>query len=139
MAEHRPTFGTSLSYRDRRAALAWLERAFGFEPTLVITGADGELGHAEMSFGSGYVIVAGEASQWRRFSPQTLGGQTTNAMVVRLQGGIDAHCERARAAGAVVQIEPQTQPYGDRTYQAMDPEGHVWMFAEAVIQEAADG
>ena len=28
--------------------------------------------------------------------------------------------------------EPQTQPYGDRSYSARDPEGHVWFFAQTV-------
>jgi uncharacterized glyoxalase superfamily protein PhnB len=41
---------------------------------------------------------------------------------------IDAHCERARAAGADILQEPQTQFYGDRTYRARDPEGHIWTF-----------
>lgn len=28
--------------------------------------------------------------------------------------------------------EPETKPYGDRTYLAEDPEGHQWGFAQHV-------
>jgi uncharacterized glyoxalase superfamily protein PhnB len=48
---------------------------------------------------------------------------------------VDAHCERARAAGALIQKEPTTTDYGekywtDRTYGAKDPEGHMWWFMQ---------
>ena len=46
--------------------------------------------------------------------------------------GIDAHCERAKAAGAVIVRELENQFYGDRTYSARDPEGHVWSFGQTL-------
>ena len=42
---------------------------------------------------------------------------------------VDAHCARAREAGAEIAEEPNDQPYGDRRYAAEDPEGHLWYFA----------
>lgn len=45
---------------------------------------------------------------------------------------IDAHCERARTAGAEVTQAPSTQFYGDRTYRARDAEGHIWTFGVTV-------
>ncbi|HRX40544.1 MAG TPA: VOC family protein, partial [Parvularculaceae bacterium] len=47
---------------------------------------------------------------------------------------IDAHCARARKAGAEILMEPETQFYGDRTYRARDPEGHIWTFGQTVKQ-----
>jgi uncharacterized glyoxalase superfamily protein PhnB len=41
---------------------------------------------------------------------------------------VDAHYEKARAAGATIIAEPADQPYGERTYRALDPEGHRWIF-----------
>ena len=35
-----PSFIPSLAYKDNRAALKWLEDAFGFEPSVVLTDAD---------------------------------------------------------------------------------------------------
>ena len=31
---HRSTLGSALAYKDPRAAIEWLEKAFGFEPTM---------------------------------------------------------------------------------------------------------
>ena len=47
----------------------------------------------------------------------------------------DAHCERARAAGAAITTEPATQDYGedywsDRSYETRDLEGHYWWFVQ---------
>ena len=41
---------------------------------------------------------------------------------------VDAHAERARAAGAEIIVEPEDQDYGGRVYSARDPEGYVWSF-----------
>jgi uncharacterized glyoxalase superfamily protein PhnB len=51
---------------------------------------------------------------------------------IQLTTDIDAHCERARAAGAEILVEPETQFYGDRTYRCKDPEGHIWTVARSV-------
>jgi uncharacterized glyoxalase superfamily protein PhnB len=51
---------------------------------------------------------------------------------VHLADGIDAHCDRAKAAGASILQEPADQFYGDRSYRARDPEGHVWTFGQTV-------
>ena len=43
---------------------------------------------------------------------------------------VDAHYERARAAGAVILSELEDNPgVGQRQYRAADLEGHRWMFA----------
>jgi uncharacterized glyoxalase superfamily protein PhnB len=47
-------------------------------------------------------------------------------------GDVDAHCERARAAGARILVEPAEQFYGDRVYRCADLEGHHWTFAQHV-------
>jgi uncharacterized glyoxalase superfamily protein PhnB len=127
----RPSFGSGVFYRDPWAALDWLEKAFGFERSMVISEKDGRLGHAQMTFGDSYLMIG---SEWADFvaSPASVGGKNTQSIHVRLQDRIDAHCERARAAGAVILMEPADQFYGDRTYRARDPEGHIWTFAQTV-------
>ncbi|MGA2396423.1 MAG: VOC family protein, partial [Candidatus Lustribacter sp.] len=65
-------------------------------------------------------------------SPASTGGKNTQILHVQLDAGIDAHCERARAAGATIIREPADEFYGDRVYSARDPEGHVWTFAQLV-------
>jgi uncharacterized glyoxalase superfamily protein PhnB len=39
---------------------------------------------------------------------------------------------RAGAAGAVIVREPADQFYGDRSYIAADPEGHIWSFGQTL-------
>jgi len=127
----RPSLGAGVFYRDPRTAVDWLENAFGFERTMLISDKDGRLSHAEMRYGDGYIMLGAE---WAEFiaSPASVGGKNTQAIHVHLADDIDAHCERARAAGAVILKEPADEFYGDRTYRARDPEGHVWTFGQTV-------
>jgi uncharacterized glyoxalase superfamily protein PhnB len=84
-----------------------------------------------MGIGEGYVMIGGE---WHGHikAPGSTGGANTQTVHVQLTEDIDAHCERARAADAVIDQEPETQFYGDRTYRAFDPEGHMWTFAQTI-------
>jgi uncharacterized glyoxalase superfamily protein PhnB len=120
---------SALSYVDAKAAYRWLEDAFGFEPLFVILDADGNLAHSEMTYGSSVVMVGNEWSADHK-SPKSIGGRNTQSVHVQLAPGddIDAHCAHARAAGAEILMEPETQFYGDRAYRARDPEGHIWTF-----------
>ena len=125
----RPTISAGVYYRDPAAALKWLETAFGFETTLVVTGPDGQVAHSELRLGDGMIMVGGEYDE-RHKSPATAGGVNTQSVHVQLEDGIDTHYERARAAGAKIQRELADQFYGDRTYSAEDPEGHIWSFGQ---------
>ena len=129
-----PTFTTGLHYRDPKAALAWLEHAFGFEVTMAIDGpAEApEMCHYEMAHeGRGRIMIGAEWADFAR-SPAGLGGANTQVVHVQVPSGLEEHCERARAAGAAILAEPSDQFYGDRTYRARDLEGHVWTFSMRV-------
>lgn len=129
----RPSFSSALCYRNPKAALAWLERAFGFERAIVVTTPEGDIAHAEMKFGDGLVMIGGA---WAEFiaSPEDTGDRNTQHVHVQLpdDADIDAHCERARAAGAEILQAPADQFYGDRVYRARDPGRHVWTFGKHV-------
>lgn len=127
----RTVFTPALSYQDNEAALAWLEKAFGFEPAMIIRDGAGAIMHAEMRLGDGLVMIGQEWDEATK-SPASLGGKTTQTVHVHLEADIDGHCVRARAAGAVILQEPDTQVYGDRTYRARDPEGHIWTFGQTI-------
>jgi uncharacterized glyoxalase superfamily protein PhnB len=126
-----PTFVSAVYYRDPAVAVSWLEKAFGFEITMAIEdpGGDPTMIHYEMSCeGRGRIMVGGEWADSIR-SPASLGGVNTQGVHVTVEGDVDAHCERARAAGAVISAEPEDQFYGDRVYRAVDLEGHQWTFS----------
>jgi len=127
----RPTIASGVCYRDPRAALKWLETAFGFETTMVVENPDGTIGHSEMTLGDGLIMVGREWDERHR-SPASLGGVNTQSLHIHLPGDLDVHCERARLAGAVITREPADQFYGDRVYMAIDPEGHVWSFSQTL-------
>jgi uncharacterized glyoxalase superfamily protein PhnB len=137
-----PRLSASVFYDDAAAAIDWLCRAFGFEVRLKIEGPDGSIAHSELVFDQGLIMVGsakngrGEPSRpWRR-SPQAIGGANTQALMLFVDDA-DAHCERARSAGARIAAEPKTTDYGDdywtdRGYEAVDPEGHRWWFMQRI-------
>ena len=131
---YRPKgLSSAVSYQDANAAFRWLEQAFGFEPLMVLLDENERIAHSEMMYGDSVVMIGNEWSEDHR-SPKSLGGKNTQTVHVQLARGenIDAHCERARNSGAEIIQAPETQFYGDRTYRARDPEGHIWTFGVTV-------
>jgi len=131
MPEGAPPISPLLFYRDPKAALDFLERAFGFETRMVVETGDGGVVHSESAFEGLAVMVVGPPAG-PAASPLDLGGRVTGHVHVQLRGGIDALCERARAAGARIEREPADQPYGDRVFTCFDPEGQSWSFGQTV-------
>jgi uncharacterized glyoxalase superfamily protein PhnB len=84
-----------------------------------------------MRLGDSLIMVGSEWSALRK-SPKSIGGYTTQSVHIQLDSDLDAHCERARKAGARIEQEPEDQFYGDRTYRAYDLEDHVWTFGQTV-------
>ena len=138
MAEDYPTTYPRLSpylyYRDTAAALGWLVEAFGFHERFRSVDGDGTLRHAELEFGDA-VIMLGSPPDYR--NPKEL-GQVTVGLYVHVDD-VDAHFERAKAAGAEIDGRPEDKPYGDRLYGALDPEGHQWWFAQSLEGQSLEG
>ena len=114
-----------LLYEDVPGALDFLSRAFGFEEHLRFTGEAGYVNHAEMRLGDAAIFLGDPGEQYR--NPKALGQETVGIYV--LVDDVDAHFERAKAAGVEISEEPKDQEYGERRYTATDLEGHVWFFA----------
>jgi uncharacterized glyoxalase superfamily protein PhnB len=133
-----PRISSALYYEDAPAAIEWLGKAFGFRTRLEVEGGDGTIVHSEIELGDGLVMVASPTEPWRK-SPRSLGGANTQSLFVYVDD-VDAHCARARAAGARILTEPSNRDYGefeDRTYGAEDCEGHRWWFGQRVRGGAA--
>ncbi|MEO8115030.1 MAG: VOC family protein [Phenylobacterium sp.] len=131
MTDWRAPLTAAPCYRDPRAALAWLEKAFGLETFMVIEDSGGGLIHAEMRLGHSAIMVGSEWSDEYK-SPASIGGKVTSSVHIHIEGDVDAHCARARAAGAEILSAPEDQFYGARTYRCRDPEGHIWTVAQSV-------
>lgn len=134
---HHPSISSSLFYQNPKAAIEFLRDAFGFELTFLLEDEQGNLAHSQMSWGDGMIMVGTEWSDNHK-SPKSIGGKCTQTCHIQMKDGIDAHCETARKAGAEIIQEPETQFYGDRTYRARDPEGHIWTFAQTVKEMTSD-
>ena len=120
-----PTLCPYIFYEDTAAAMAFLERAFGFRERLVTKTDDGRLSHVEMERGDA-VVMMGTPPEVR--NPKRL-GQVTVGMYVHVDD-VDALFEQAKAAGAELECEPADQAYGVRSFGARDPEGHQWWFSQ---------
>jgi len=137
---YRPKgLSSAVFYRDPKAAYRWLEKAFGFEPLFVLLDANENLAHSEMTHGASVVMIGSEWSDDHK-SPKSVGGKNTQTVHVQLAEGedVDAHCEHARREGAQILQEPTTQFYGDRSYRAKDPEGHIWTFSVTIKKMTPD-
>jgi uncharacterized glyoxalase superfamily protein PhnB len=127
-----------LSYEDVAAAADWLARAFGFSEAERIE-HEGEVVHVTLRHGSGAVMLGkpGDAyvnpRRLREISPEA-GRMYEVPWVVDgvwvAVDDVDAHFERAVAAGVTVLSPVEGGPDG-RRYRAEDPEGHRWMFEQA--------
>src|SRR5919108_3037167 len=115
----RPTIVPQLPYEDIRAAIAFLERAFGFReiPTSRRVSAEGVIGHTMVEFGDA-VIGLGTHGAHGAISPKNA-GVATQYITVSV-ADLDAHHQRALAAGARIALEPRDHSSGDRSYEALD-------------------
>lgn len=135
-----PRISSAIFYEDPAKAIDWLCDAFGFEVRLKIEGEGGSIEHSELTYGDGLIMVgtAGSKRPGREFaqSPKHFAGGNTQTMCIVVDD-VDAHCARAREAGAEISMEPTTHDYGDdywsdRTYLAVDFEGHRWWFMQRI-------
>jgi uncharacterized glyoxalase superfamily protein PhnB len=118
-----------LIYPDVREAVAWLSAAFGLIERVRI----GENHRAQLRFGDGAVIIGDVRGDRRPPRP----GEATHAVLVRVDDA-RAHCERARANGARILMEPTDMAFGERQYNAEDPAGHQWTFSETLADVAPE-
>lgn len=113
-----------LVYPDVRAAVAWLEAAFGFEERVRI--GDGH--RAQLGVGSDGAVVVADV---RGDQVAPAGGVVTQVVKVRV-ADVDTAFARARDAGARVVEEPATHEYGERSGVVEDPAGHRWELTQTV-------
>ena len=124
-----PIIYPTLFYNDGLAAMAWLERAFGFEPLMSVPGENGELVHGEMHFRGAVVFISAARPAQGYFAPRKR-GELECALSIGITDAaeVDAIYERAKAAGAEILLEPHSTDYMERGFDCLDPEGHYWGF-----------
>jgi uncharacterized glyoxalase superfamily protein PhnB len=113
-----------LVYPDVRAAVAWLEAAFGFEERVRI----GDAHRAQMRVGAdGAVVVVDVGGD--RVAPD--GSANTHLIKVRVPD-VDAAFARACEGGARVVENLTTWEYGERSGIVEDLGGHRWELTQSL-------
>jgi uncharacterized glyoxalase superfamily protein PhnB len=138
VAEEHPGVIPMLSYENCVAALDWLARAFSFRERVRMPAPDGRIGHAEMETDHGVIMVASGPAGYESPTTRSERYERTREWlktpwavdgVLVFVDHVNAHYERAQAAGAKILSPPEDAPYG-RLYRAEDLEGHRWMFMQ---------
>jgi len=126
--ERGSTIIPAMRYRDAPAAIEWLCQVFGFETQLVVPNEDGTIAHAQLTLGSGMVMLGSAVdTEFGRLikHPRELGGAETQSPYVIVPDA-DVVYERAKGHGGRVVIEIKDEDYGGRGFSCLDPEGHLW-------------
>ena len=108
-----------LGYRDAKAAIDFLERAFGFEKVGGYEDDNGIVQHAELRCGNGFIMMGTD--------PEARPPSSGHGVYVVVDD-VDAHHARAVEAGAEVVWAPEDTPFGTRRWRGKDPEGNEWSF-----------
>jgi uncharacterized glyoxalase superfamily protein PhnB len=120
----------TLRYRDVAAAIDWLCMAFGFERDLIVTGDNGVVSYAQLTFGDGMVIICpveDSAVDGLMAQPEENGGFETQICYLFV-ADITIHCAEAKAAGAEIVLDLEDEGGRSKGYSCRDPEGHIWNF-----------
>jgi uncharacterized glyoxalase superfamily protein PhnB len=112
-----------LVYDDVPGAIRWLCDAFGFAERWR---ADAH--RAILEFQNGAVMLGDRDPE---------GEAEAHSIMVRVADA-DAHCARARRAGARVCEAPRDFKYGERQYTAIDLGGHRWTFSQSIADRAPE-
>ena len=117
----------ALYYRDANAAIAFLERAFGFRTRLLVPDETGGVAHAELTFRESVLMVGTAKPDKGWVSPLDLTGGVSHTLAVVVED-VDAHYAMATAAGAHIIRPLVSEDYGGRGYEVRDTENNVWYF-----------
>jgi uncharacterized glyoxalase superfamily protein PhnB len=119
-----------LIYADVGKAIDWLSHAFGFKERLRAE-RNGIVGHAQLIAAGGALMLGRQGAEYHPPRP----GEVQQYVHITVDDA-DAHCERARSAGARIVQPPHDMPFGERQYTAEDPEGHRWVFSQHIADVA---
>jgi PhnB protein len=121
-----PRVVAHLIYDDVGAAISWLTGAFSFRERTAMRHVlpDGTVGRAQIEIVDSLITIGRPSIH--ADSPK----QGVSSMLYVYVDDVELHYQHATAAGATIVTKLQDQPWGDRLYQATDPEGHQWTFAQ---------
>ena len=108
-------------------AIEFYKKAFNAVEIKRMPGPQGKLMHALIRIGDSAVMLADEFPDWGSFGPKSLHGSPVTIHIY--VEDVDAHVERAVAAGAKITMPLEDTFWGDRYGKLEDPFGHHWSVA----------
>jgi uncharacterized glyoxalase superfamily protein PhnB len=120
----RCTVIPEIGYPNLRKAADWLSNAFGFSVRIRIGDH-----RVQMNVGDGAVVLIEGASE----------GQAARGFGVLVRvDDVDKHCAQAKKEGAKIVREPNSYPFGERQYTALDLIGNQWTFSQSIADVAPE-
>jgi uncharacterized glyoxalase superfamily protein PhnB len=113
-----------LHVKDAARAIEFYKQAFGAEEKFRLSEPGGRIGHAELVFNGTTLMLSDEFPEYGIRGPQA-NGETSVTIHLHVDNA-DEVMQRAAAAGAAVERDPQDQFYGERSGILRDPFGHRW-------------
>ena len=110
--------------KDAPKAIAFYRDAFGAKEKFRLTEPSGRVGHAELDFGSGCLMLSDEFPEYGIHAPKA-----SDPVSFQLHIHVDNADEfitRAVKLGAQIVREPKDQFYGERSGAIRDPFGLQW-------------
>lgn len=117
----------ALRYRDADTAIRFLVQGLGFKQHARYDGPNGVVAHAELTRGTGMVLLGTDAGDGKALDGVELErGPAATYLVVEADAEVDALYASAMQAGATSVSAPKNQDYGGRGATVRDPAGNYW-------------
>jgi len=121
--------------KDGAAAIEFYKDAFGAKELFRLTEPSGKIGHAELDFNGGLLMLAEEYPDFGALSPATIGGSPVSLYLA--VANTDEAVERTIKAGATLTRPAKDEFYGERTAQVTDPFGYRWSLNQRIEEVSA--
>ncbi len=127
---NHPTIIPTIRYKDAVKAISWLRQAFGFREHLIVPGENGSIAHAQLVLGTGMIMISSSRDDFfgQVQAPLAQPDDQVSQSPYIIVAEVDGHYEQAKAAGAVIILEPEDQHQGGKMYSCRDFEGNLWNF-----------
>ena len=121
-----------LRVQGAAAAIDFYSRALGAVEKFRLTEPSGRIGHAELQLGPIVLMLSEAFPEYGLLAPD--GGHTLGASIHLHVDHCDTWVARLVAAGAVLEMPPTDQFYGERAARVRDPFGHAWLIGHSTEQ-----
>ena len=119
-----------LRVRDAAEAISFYSRVFGAVEHFRLVEPSGRIGHAELQLGPSVLMLSEPFPEFGLHAPAP--GNVPSSGVHLHVDNADDIAAKAVAAGAVLEMPPTDQFYGERSCRIRDPFGHSWLIGHSI-------